>query len=360
MITLVKTTREIRLILKWGTIILATLTVLILTLRFGNFIRDSFFPEPPPPPEQGFGQLDSLSFFDERLKNYSYRINTVTGSLPILPDRQKVYKTQKPRTFILTVFPIRDRLSRVQFTENEKRIDEVTYIWENKIKPQKKITYNVVTNDFAIEYDYLNDPDVLNPRFKDPAADSKEAVGNFLQNISEDIQDLDFDNSVITYYKIETTELGTPRITEVDRLQNPHVVKVDLIHKKQDELEILYDKNKDNPMHFYVGTQKNLSDAYLPDILEGQYIHRRIIPEQSSLYPLKLAENAFSELQNGYGYIIKAPTTKSVDILNIYLAYYLPNDAEFLRPVVVFEGRDFKAYTDAVLKLTPPTPTNSQ
>ena len=61
-----------------------------------QYIR-SILPKKVEPPTVIFGQLPAMTFPQNTLaKNFSYTINTVSGTLPVLPDKVAVYKTSKP------------------------------------------------------------------------------------------------------------------------------------------------------------------------------------------------------------------------------------------------------------------------
>jgi len=66
-------------------------------------------------------------------------------------------------------------------------------------------------------------------------------------------------------------------------------------------------------------------------------------------YPLKTAEEAYSDLVSGKGYISIIPDKPAVSISMVYLAYFEPEDyASYLQPVFIFEGPNFKALVPAV------------
>lgn len=352
MITLVTTTRKIRTISKWATVVLGSITLLVVLIRTGLWANELFFPKPPPPPEQGFGQLPQLDFSSEKLTEYTYRINTISGFLPVLSDREKVYKFVEPQNFILTVFPIRDKLGRIKFTQNEKKLDEITYSWNNSINTGQIIIYNIVNNSFEIKYDFINDTNILNSSFVSPKAQTIAAVQKILGDIGEDTTDLDFDNSRFTFYRIENADPQLTRLVEVEERENPNVVKIDLKQLKINNMSLIYKDDKDYPMHFYIAS----FPPDKPEILSGFYYHNRVVSDQNSSYPLKLAEYALNDLKKGNALLIKTPASSKIDILDIYLAYYINKDEKYLRPVFVFEGKDFMAIVDAILQTSPQSP----
>jgi len=59
------------------------------------FIKQTFFPTPPPKPTLAFGTLNPQLFPKNASdKKFTYVINTLSGALPSFPDQAKIYKMQ--------------------------------------------------------------------------------------------------------------------------------------------------------------------------------------------------------------------------------------------------------------------------
>ncbi|MCL5432856.1 MAG: hypothetical protein M1524_01950, partial [Patescibacteria group bacterium] len=68
-------------------------------------------------------------------------------------------------------------------------------------------------------------------------------------------------------------------------------------------------------------------------------------------YPIKTADESFSDLQRGDAYIVSYDgTDPNIKIKNVYLGYYLGDtEQDYLMPIVVFEGNDnFVAFISAI------------
>ena len=85
-------------------------------------------------------------------------------------------------------------------------------------------------------------------------------------------------------------------------------------------------------------------------ILEANYSRQNIMDE-SATYPIKTAQQAFEELQEGNGFIAShSGDSTNVKIKEVYLALYSEGKLQqYLTPVIVFEGdNNFVAYVPAV------------
>ncbi|MBI2195912.1 MAG: hypothetical protein HYU48_02605, partial [Candidatus Levybacteria bacterium] len=93
MATLSSTTAWTRKIIKWVSIVAGAFFATMLLYRTVLFVKQQI--SPPPPPTVAFGKLSEIVFpqsqEDEAL---SYSIDTITGALPVFPDRANVYKTE--------------------------------------------------------------------------------------------------------------------------------------------------------------------------------------------------------------------------------------------------------------------------
>jgi hypothetical protein len=345
MFTLAQAAREARLLMKYGGIALGVLLALFVLFRLGVFLKDTFFPTPIAPPDERFGELPKLNFKVEEDFKPVYRIETDTGFLPAFSDRAYVFKFHEYETNILTVQRTREAMKRLGFTENEQKIDELVYQWTHKEYPNKLITFNMFTKTFDIKYPFYTDNDVLEAKHLGTGTEAVSTVQSFLQGLGEDITDIDFNNSIINYYRLDNGKLS-----KIADKKDAQIIQVSLVQKSIEDLGILYNYYNDSDMSFYIGSGKNSAH-----IVEAFYKHRRINIQDNATYGIITAEQAFQDLQNGNALILKKGSTSQVDILKVYLSYFMNNvDDDYLTPVVVFEGRDFRAYVEAVGKPLPP------
>jgi len=341
MFTLANSAREARLLIKYGGILIGIVVSLMLVFRLGNFLKETFFPTPIAPPEEKYGTLPSLNFKTDEDFKPVYTIDTDTGFLPAFSDRARVFQFYEYDINILTLQRTRDNMSRVGFTENEQKLEEFMYKWAHVNYPEKSITYNLYTKIFDIKYPYQTDNAVLEAQDLPKGTEAVALVQGFLQSIGEDISDIDFNSSIVNYYRLDSGKLA-----KISDQADAQIVQVSLVQKSLDELKMQYKYYNDSDMSFYVG-----SGADGAHIVEAYYRHRRINDLESSTYSLITADQAFQKLQSGNALILKKGNSSQIDILDVYLSYFMNNvDDQYLIPVVVFEGKDFKAFVEAVGK----------
>lgn len=338
MITLANSAREARLLLKYGSVIIGVAIILILIFRFGAFLKNIYFPTPPEPPQMGFGVLPQLPLQATEGFSPSFRINTQTGFLPVFPDRIPVYTLIQPDTNILTVQRIRSQLSNAGFSLKERKLSDTVYEWYSTANPDTYITYDIITKNFDISSNYANNSFVLTASNLPTGAQAVQKVFDFLRLIGKDVEDLEFNRSIVSYYRIVEGDFVK---SDVETAQ---VTKVALFLKAIENVPIEYNYNTDSDMVFFVASADKGSE-----IIHATYKETDINYENSSTYPLKTAEQAFQDLQQGNARILDLQTPDFVDIFKVYPAYYVGEEnKDFLLPIIVFEGKGFKAYVNAI------------
>lgn len=338
MLTLAQATKETRTLLKFGGIIVGAIFLIIILFNFSSSIRSTFFPPPPPPPEQKFGKLPKVDFPTSENLKINYRLNTITGTLPAFPDRLKVYSIKKPEPNLLNLQNVRNNLKNVNFTTGETELSETVFKWTNTTTPIRTINYDILSNNFDISSDYLNNNSFSTENLPlDKQAQS--FVINFLTNSGENLDDIDRENASISYFKILNNNL-----VRVNNPQEAQTVKVDVIQKAIDQLNIFYPEFEGSTMSFLIG-----SDGSQPIIFQAHFKHQPINTNSSSTYPIITSQQALEQLKQGKAYIFNPEKKQNVEITDIYLGYYLgEKDQEYLMPIVIFKGKNFQAYVQAI------------
>jgi hypothetical protein len=335
--TLNRTKDETKTIIKWFAIALGIIFLFSMGIKLLIFAKDLFIP--PPPPTATFGKLPPIAFPNQAKRNITYSINTLTGYLPTLSDRAKVYKiTNNPPT-LLSLENARAKVVRVGFTSPGTQISEDTYQWTIQDAIQRKITMNIYSSNFKLSSSYLSAKTLGAYSGTDDANNAIKTAKSFLLNMYLFPSDIDESKTKITPYSIESNSL-----IPAEKITKAKIVKVDFFQKDMNNLPIYYEKGASTTFDFLVG--KNGEQQ----ILEATYIHKDI-SDVSSTYAIKTAQEAYSELQNGKVYIIdNDQNTANVTIKNVYLGYYIGEvDQNFLMPIIVFEGsNNFLAYVSAV------------
>lgn len=342
MATLAQVTWETRIVLKIAAVILTILTVVFLFFKGGAIIQKIFFPKPPPPPDEKYGILPTVTFPSQQPAKYSYQINTISGKLPLFPDRMKVYKIKQDTPTLATLQILRNKLVSARFTERETKIGETKYQW-SRVNGDS-ILYNTITNNFSISSGYLTSP---LSEFGYPISKKDDAYRlalSFLELIRVNASDVPIEKSTLTFYKVSGRSL-----IRVESQSDANVARLDLFQNDIDkDLKIYYPDYRKSIMYFIFQTKGGT-----PQIVESQYNHYVADTTDYATYPIKTPDQAFEDLKNGQALIFNESKNKSssVDITDVFLGYYIGEEnQQYLLPIVVFKGDGFIAYTKALLE----------
>ena len=93
MFTLSQASYDTKEILKWGGIFIAGLVLVVVFIQAFLLLKEAIFPTPPPKPTVAFGKLEAQVFPDGVTdQKLTYKINTLTGSLPDYSNQIKIFK----------------------------------------------------------------------------------------------------------------------------------------------------------------------------------------------------------------------------------------------------------------------------
>lgn len=340
MASLVKVTKESRLLLKVGGVLLGVVFLLYMVLKGGSIISNVFFPKPPPPPKQELGKLPQIEFPQVQGSNESleYTINTVNGQLPILPDRVDVYKLITPEPNLLALENAKNTIDSKNFVENQTKIDDTTYRWTQS-RTGIIIEYEIVTKNFTIKSDFLTNPFLASSNVL-PSEDMIIAdTMAYLQTIRANVENIEREKSKIEYLQIENGQLIT-----AENLGSARFARITFQQQPLGEIPIIYDAPGNSLLTFivsYPGTGFQ--------IVDGQFYNHVPDLEAKSDYPIKTAAQALEDLKAGNAYIINPLNLTRIDITNVELKYYQSKKNQgFLLPIIVFTGINFTGYVEAI------------
>lgn len=346
MATLVNVTREGRIFLKVGGIIFAVLMVLFIFIKGGTVVRNLFFPKAPEPPQQEFGKLPKISFPQGSSGVITYTVNTVDGLLPRFPDRVNVYKLKKGSPDLLALDLAKNTLDSANFVENQIKINDSVYRWTQS-RTGVTIEYDIVSHDFRIFSNYLNDPNLVSSALLPSEESITNDVKGFLSTIGANTNNLDFTNVKVEYLQdqggslVAAQNLGLARYARITIPQNPI-----------DDLEIVYSNPEGSLTSFLVSYPGSRLT-----VLEGIFYNHEVDLEQKSDYPIKTSDAALEDLRLGNAYVSNPQNLTNVDITDVSLNYYLSKENNgYILPVYVFKGVNFEAYVEAL----PPTSIDSE
>lgn len=342
--TLTDASVKARKIIKYGVGIVSFIVLARLTFLSGVNLYEKLFPDPPPKPTVKFGKLPEIGFGDgESSEGLSYVLETVSGGLPAFQEQAPIYLITQPLPGIKALDNARSTAKQLGFSSEGRELVETVYLFSKGESPST-LNMNIVTGIFSISYDINSDPQVFDqiPPSADAAAST---VKNLLDN-ARLLQDLQQGPVKHEYLRIESGQL-----VEAISLSEANIVKVNLYRQEYGAEgaklpSVTQDPNESNVWFMITGSGGSQK------IIAGEYHHFPIDTAKVATYPIKTAQQAWNNLQEGKGYIASRgnnPDNK-ITIRKVYLAYYDPAQYEqFYQPVAVFEGDNgFVAYVPAV------------
>lgn len=341
--------------LKYFGIFAAVAIVVFFGFRLAIGLKEMLFPASPEAPTVTFGKLPPVEFsVSTSSQKFEFTIDTVSGKLPqtiigtlpenvqkeSFPDRVNVYPLEEPQPNLLALQDVQSRVEKIGFISPGTAITPNIYSWGDLVLPDRTITFDIVTLDFNLTSDYINNPDSLASEDLPNEEGAKNIAQNFLQTLSVFPDDIDLEKTKTTLLKIEGSAL-----VPATSLATSQLIRVDFHQKDVDTLPIIYPKPIFSNMNVFVGGGR--SEA---QIVESHFVHQQTA-SPSATYPIKTAQDAYDELKNNKAYIPSYEgTSDTIRIKNVYLAYYLGEKRQkYLMPIIVFEGNDgFYAYVSAI------------
>ena len=379
--TLHSTTEVAKKVVIGASIGIGSIVLIVVLFRVGVFFKDVLFPPKIDSANEAYGKIPELVFPQSTIKrNLTYTIDTLNGSLPTdFPDRLIIYPMVVKTPSLLDLQTIKRRVQTLGFFDaSGNLVPEIprggaSYEWDETTGLQRKIIYDIVTQNFILTSNYLTSLTVLNAQNLGDETTAFDRVQGLLGSIDSYPDDIDStltknpspDMDYVTKPQLFAIVNGVLQPTT--SLSNAQVIRVDLYQKEIDysltagqgkelthfqnfdmKLPILYPHPPHSTIHFFVASGSNGSD-----VVDGSYTHQTINlkPDQQATYPIKTPTEAFDDLKNGRGYVAAYNGTSNQILINkVYLAYYLGEKIQqYLMPIIVFEGQDgFFAYVSAV------------
>lgn len=137
------------------------------------------------------------------------------------------------------------------------------------------------------------------------------------------------------------------RLTPTTSLSQSDAERVDIFRKPIGTIALFTPVPDQGPISIIFSGSTNTKKR----IIQFAYTYWPIDYQTNATYPLKTSNLAWTELQQGQGYIARYPTNSTTAIVrNVYLGYYDSFDPQnYLQPIFVFEGDNgFLGYVPAV------------
>jgi hypothetical protein len=340
MITLSNVTSGTKAVLKWGGIGLGAIILIWMLFGLGGIIKSTFFPTPPPPPTVAFGKIESIKFpAQTEIKDLTYVIDTVTGSVPNFSDRAKVFKIKQPEANLLALDNATKKLNSIGFNTQPIPLGGNIYKWTDTSSILRTISFDILSSNFNLTSSFLQDPDIVSGRNLPDTVESIVATKDFLKRLDNYPTDLDETKTKTNLFSIINSN-----IVPASSLSNAQLIQVFYFQKDVDGIPIYYSNPKESSMSIII------AGGSPPQVIQAGFNHQTI-SNINETYPIKTGEQAFEELQKGNAFIAAyGGLKKIISVKKISLGYFVQNDTQqYLIPIYVFEGNDnFVAYLPAV------------
>lgn len=286
-------------------------------------------------PDTLFGQLPKLAIKQNAAdsKAFNYKLDTDTGGLPDkIPKLYKVYSIAQLATDLLALDRAKSLAGLIGFNRGSQAVSATQY----KFLDQNggELSINLDTGNFSMSRpistgsaeivesrDDFQNTDRLAADFKNYLSNKnllKDQLRDGRVKVLYDRSQGDPNKAIINIWQIDVDE--TPLVTPTF---NEGLVKGMLTNARDETKRFVF-----------------LDYTYWPIDLQN-----------SSTYPIKSPDEAYTNLQEGKALVpvSEAKTGGFVSITKVYLAYFLSNEfIPYLQPVYVFEGPDFVGYIQAV------------
>lgn len=352
-------------------IVLGALVVFFFfSFQVGTGIWKKLHPPPPNLPTEGYGKIPPIQFPESRVKgHFNYTINTVSGTLPVFPDRMYVYAVKQSPVTLTNTQIARSKSRKLGFKQegetrySEKIITPTKYQWDIIVNAmQKTLIMDTDTYNFKFTTSFRTNRSILNTTYVGDEGTAKGIGLQFFNMLGLPIQDIDSSKSKVESLKlsgvnlVQSTDPSTTQLFRVDLFQK------DLLMNSTDKVPVYYPYFPSSPTYALVMARVYGTD----DVLEATFNHQEAdIPTDTSITPetygIKTSQQAYDELKNGQALITNyGGTTNEIKITDVTLGYYIGEEKQsYVMPIIVFQGDGgFYALVSAVREeaLASPTP----
>lgn len=331
-------------------IIIAFLWFLWLGLRG---IYRAIFPQARPTPIASFGKISKPGFPKSNvdIKNTVFSIEIPEGNLPVTPTKLNVYPILRPAGTLSSLDEAKERAKSIGFRESPVKLSEVSYSWKDPKVKARSLVINIVTGELTYQFDYKKDSSILQGRFNSDEDDIIKRAKRFLQRSKSLTQDIESGSTKINFYKITSKKLSS-----VTSFSEANGVEVLFFRKPIDDK---YPIVQSNPQTSYVKVLFGPNFQKENGVIRAEFAYWNFDFSSPSLYPLKTAQTAWEEFQQGKASFVMGSNTKYDEIFltQVSLAYFESKSYHpYAQPVFVFTGngssngsnKEFSAYLPAV------------
>ena len=286
-------------------------------------------------PNAFFGTISApkLPKSDVDLTKTKFQIDLPEGSLPQVPSELKVYPIPKPEGTLTSLKDAKVVVKSLEFRDDPKRISEGVYSWIGTENKAKSIKLNIVTGEFIYKYNLKKDPDLVKGVFKTNEAAIIKQARRFLSRIDSFPDGLENGHTLTNFYK----QSGSKR-KKVSSLSESNTAEIYFFRKSLEEQYAIVQPNPDVSLVRVVMGANILKER---GVVEAEYSYWPFEINNSSKYPIKNSDRAWSEFQEGKSSFVKGVKESYEEIFleNVELAYFITKSYQpFAQPIYIFTG----------------------
>lgn len=353
MATLTEASITARKVIKFGLIGFVGITILwYIGVALVNYYQ-ALNPPPLPNPTTDFGLLPKI-VFPESKDRPKLSLELPTGIIPTFVDRMRVYSEPIKKSSFTDAERGIETAAALGFLFKPELRTESNYVWSNQDQLNSVLNMNIINGHFTLVRRWQNNPALASMG----SFSSDKAVIMDTENYLSRVGLLNSD--IIGVEKATYLKDDGGVLTNALSLSDADFVQLDLFRKNIDEVDA-EDKTKDikasypfyrsDPnkglLRVVVSGSKSLSDK----VVNMEYGYNKIDYVANGTYPIISGEEAWTELQNGGGFVFpgesKSPEMK---IRRIFLGYYDSDvSTGYAMPIYIFLGdQGFTAYVSAL------------
>lgn len=342
MATLTETAYYLRRLIKFG--LIGVCVFLVFRAAYGRIVEywAAAHPTPPPKPTMAFGKLPKIPFPPQEKKESVFKLETISGNLPDLPDQVKVFFIPKGEPQFATLDRAKTKAANLGFKEKPIKVSESVYRWLEQNNLFSILEMDILSGDFEITRNWQDNPAFLasnQPIIEDKAISQ---VRNYLSKAN-----LLSDRLAQGQAKVSYLKFSVPSLVPAVSFSEAELTRLDFFSAPLDNLPLM----PPNPNKALVSFLLRAADKEEEKFLQVQYHHQPILEQRFAAYPLKTTAQAWSELRAGNAFIIPGQANpQNIVIREIFLAYFeAETPTNYLMPIFVFQGdQNFYAYVSAI------------
>lgn len=309
--------------------------ILLLVMAYWKQIVRAIFPPPPPSETVAFGILAPYDITDgvKQKGKIVFRLQTITGNLPDLPKKAKVFAVAGKIPSFAAEQNIKQKARSLRFIPEPTRLTGSVMEFTGQDDSRKNLIFDTLTGNFTLSYK-------LEPALIEEKPTSEDEAKNIASSFFS-LMELNFETLPVEKITTKKLRFEGNNIFEADSLINSDMIEVDYNFGEIDMMPAVFIKKGIAPVFSIVANKKVV---YAKNSSPNFEIFK------FAGYPLKTVSQAWDELNGGKGYFNSDAPSGTVDIVDIKLGYVIgTRDNKYIQPVYLFIGREgFVAFVPAV------------